>query len=131
MNNNAVVSINKDLNNDIKICSDCNTFYGSKEFDYLCSVCFKKSDKKQIVKTIDDIELETNDNKKITIDESKCNKCNKKLNMFSYKCRCEYYFCSKHRLAEYHDCNYDYAKDAKKQLEINNPVIKHDKVEKI
>jgi predicted nucleic acid binding AN1-type Zn finger protein len=42
--------------------------------------------------------------------------CNSKLKLTDMKCRCEKYYCLKHRLPELHLCEYDYKKD-KIQLE--------------
>ena len=41
---------------------------------------------------------------------NKCNleDCNKKLQLTDFKCKCNYTYCSKHRLPETHYCNYDY-----------------------
>ena len=43
----------------------------------------------------------------------KCHFCKKKLNIIEKTiiCNCNNRFCSKHRLAENHNCTYDYKKD--------------------
>ena len=55
-------------------------------------------------------------------------KCNKKLNLVPYTCRCEKMFCSKHRLPETHNCNYDYKNKGKEILKKNNPLIINKKI---
>jgi len=34
--------------------------------------------------------------------------CSYKLKLTDFPCRCEKYFCAKHRVAEDHDCSFDY-----------------------
>uniref|UniRef100_A0A6C0JDZ8 AN1-type domain-containing protein n=1 Tax=viral metagenome TaxID=1070528 RepID=A0A6C0JDZ8_9ZZZZ len=52
----------------------------------------------------------------------KCFYCNKK-HVILLKCRCENQFCTKHILAEAHECNFDYVAYSKKLLTQNNPKI--------
>jgi hypothetical protein len=35
-------------------------------------------------------------------------KCNKKLKLTDFKCRCDHIYCSLHRLPKTHNCNYNY-----------------------
>jgi len=48
--------------------------------------------------------------------KSRCYKCNKKIGLTGIKCKCNLYFCSKHRYAEEHNCSYDYKDEGKKRL---------------
>jgi hypothetical protein len=68
--------------------------------------------------------------------------CNKKLNIFSIKCRCGKTFCKKHEfpyvnysnytnLLDGHMCKYDYKTEARKMIMEKNPIIKSDKIIKI
>jgi hypothetical protein len=41
--------------------------------------------------------------------------CNKKLKLFHYKCRCQQYYCLKHRASEEHNCTYDYKKNLNRE----------------
>lgn len=60
----------------------------------------------------------------------KCNLCKKKIKkLLPIKCKCDKYYCNIHN-AE-HNCNYDYKKDNQIKLEIQNPIIKHEKFERI
>lgn len=57
----------------------------------------------------------TEGNKKI-----KCKICNKKINMIEEimaKCKCNNYYCTLHRLPEYHNCEIDYITENKTELE--------------
>jgi len=47
----------------------------------------------------------------------RCAKCNKKLGLIEYKCKCEKLFCISHLHAEEHNCNYDYKEEARLLLE--------------
>ena len=62
----------------------------------------------------------------------RCAKCNKKLGLIEYKCKCEKLFCISHLHAEEHNCNYDYKEEARLLLEKRN-IVKdlHQKMEKI
>ena len=60
--------------------------------------------------------------------------CNKKLSLSQIsigKCKCENVFCSSHRNPEDHNCTYDFKMEGKKRLEIDNPKVEHQKIDKI
>lgn len=62
---------------------------------------------------------------------SKCAKCNRRLNITAIVCRCGDKFCAKHRLAELHDCSYDYKKEGREHLSksvVGCNAIKVDKI---
>ena len=53
-----------------------------------------------------------------------CGKCNKKLSFIStFKCRCERYFCSRHRFHDQHECSFDYKAQAMEKLRKENPKV--------
>jgi predicted nucleic acid binding AN1-type Zn finger protein len=58
----------------------------------------------------------------------KCMVCKKKI-MFSGKCKCENYYCEKHRFT--HDCKFEHFKNHKINLEKNNPKIETLKIVKL
>lgn len=62
---------------------------------------------------------------------SRCYLCNKRVGLTGFKCRCDYVFCGAHRLAEAHDCSFDYKKVERQRLALNNPLIAASKVEKL
>lgn len=51
--------------------------------------------------------------------------CKCKLTLTSFPCRCEKYFCEKHRYSADHACTYDYKAEHKKELNkyMSSPVI--------
>lgn len=54
--------------------------------------------------------------------------CKKKLGMVKYTCNCGKNFCIKHKLAESHNCTFDFQKEGKKIIAEKNPVIVKPKV---
>lgn len=56
----------------------------------------------------------------------KCHVCRKKVLALSNKCRCNRYFCPKHKID--HPCTFDYKKHEMKRLKHNNPVIVKSKI---
>jgi len=64
--------------------------------------------------------------------KKRCNKCNKKLKLLDENlCKCNYYYCSKHRLCHSHNCEYDMKTENKKRIELENMKVVSDKVENI
>ena len=61
-----------------------------------------------------------------------CIICNKKVKTLSVAiagiCKCENFFCYKHRFPEYHNCTFDYQSKQREELKKNMPVIVADKV---
>ena len=53
-----------------------------------------------------------------------CYFCDKKLKFINtFKCRCEMYFCNKHRFSDQHGCSFDFKTEARSKLKENNPKI--------
>ena len=62
----------------------------------------------------------------------KCANCAKKLGMTTaFTCRCGGQFCAQHRYSDRHDCSYDYRGSGRAALEIENPQILPEKLERI
>ena len=60
-----------------------------------------------------------------------CYICLRKLGLLPFKCRCDKYYCSKHKFATDHNCTYDYKKSHQIELAKNNPIIVGSKITKI
>merc|ERR1712098_998208 len=58
----------------------------------------------------------------------RCWVCNKKIGLTGFTCRCGYLFCSTHRHAESHDCDFDYKKMQQDNLRKANPTVAADKL---
>lgn len=58
--------------------------------------------------------------KRVMPKRCECDSCNTKLMLTDFACKCEKYFCSKHRYVDDHKCNFDYKSEGvnnlKKQL---------------
>ena len=59
-----------------------------------------------------------------------CQMC-KKILLLSFKCKCNYYYCLKHRYSDKHNCTFDYKKYNKEQLIKSNPIINKKQLESI
>ena len=69
---------------------------------------------------------------KKVIKKKRCYECNKKLKLLEENlCKCNHIFCPKHRLCHSHDCEYIKKNDNKEKIEMENPKVKSEKVEKI
>ncbi len=66
-----------------------------------------------------------------TLTRNRCNKCNKKLKLTAFKCRCDHFYCDAHRYSSCHDCPFDYKKRGRELLEKNNPLVVHKKIDKV
>jgi predicted nucleic acid binding AN1-type Zn finger protein len=55
--------------------------------------------------------------------------CKKKTLTISSKCKCNNYYCKKHKFN--HNCQYNYYENYKNLLKINNPQIKKQKISNI
>jgi hypothetical protein len=54
-----------------------------------------------------------------------CVDCKVKLGVVPFSCRCGKYFCGAHRMAEEHNCTFDYRANAKKELlkYMSSPIV--------
>lgn len=60
----------------------------------------------------------------------RCFCCNKKVGLLGFECRCGYVFCSSHRQAEEHRCDFDYASAGRARIAAQNPVVAAEKVQR-
>lgn len=58
----------------------------------------------------------------------RCDFCQRRTKMMSFRCRCGMLLCSKHRLPECHKCEYDYKEYGKESIATANPKIIAEKV---
>ncbi len=64
-------------------------------------------------------------------EKKKCKTCSKRLNISSFPCKCQDFYCATHRSHLSHDCNHDYRKSYTDLLTLNNPKVVADKVQRI
>ena len=62
--------------------------------------------------------------------KKRCFKCNKKLPLIPFSCKCENFFCSKCRMPENHTCTFNWKQNYKEKLEKENQKIIAIKLEK-
>ena len=123
-----------------QLCTKCCSFYANPQFGIYCSTCYKDLGlAPTVMKLVENFEGEKNVEASLIsqelivkqADHSNCWSCGKRAGMMAYKCKCQYSFCKKHRLAESHSCEFDYINEGKKILAKANPNIQNEKVEKI
>ena len=111
-------------------CRVCRNFFGNK--DGLCSVCYKKEHPiqpdvqvlTQVLSTISQPLEETKEPNPIPqTGPTKCSYCSKKLGPVPFKCKCEYFFCARHRLPEDHDCSFNHREAGMRKLSAENPQV--------
>ena len=51
----------------------------------------------------------------------RCFLCKKKLPLTAIKCKCDQYFCDKHRYPEEHQCTFNFKQQSIEKLKENNP----------
>ncbi|KAI5170002.1 hypothetical protein PAEPH01_1163 [Pancytospora epiphaga] len=58
------------------------------------------------------------------VSPEKCHFCEKKLKFINtYMCRCERFFCSRHRFFDQHNCTFDFQAGARNKLKEKNPKV--------
>ncbi|GAB0489868.1 hypothetical protein MMPV_001094 [Pyropia vietnamensis] len=69
--------------------------------------------------------------RKVQKDKRRCFSCRKKVGLTALPCRCGYIYCSAHRMATDHGCDFDYKTHARSVLAGANPLVAAVKVNKI
>ncbi|XP_038719934.1 zinc finger A20 and AN1 domain-containing stress-associated protein 1-like [Tripterygium wilfordii] len=135
------------------LCVEGCGFYASLENNNMCSKCYTDSLKQCLTKSLHSLSptiptsstvfpnpssssssspllesgavTEAADGAK----KQRCKKCNKKVGLLGFQCRCKDVFCGSHRYPEEHCCTVDWMTPARKVLVSQNPVVKADKLE--
>ncbi|CAD8102301.1 unnamed protein product [Paramecium primaurelia] len=129
-------SINQENKQETRLCNLCMTFFGTAATQFYCSKCYQSIIKEssaeiQQQQQIVQEKKEKDEVVKLNEDPSKCKICKRKLGIAGIQCKCEAYFCNKHRLPEEHQCTFDHAEKAKQLLRKNNPLVDPQKLEKL
>jgi len=98
---------------DSPMCKNNCGFFGNSTMDFYCSKCWNEIKNYNVV-IGESVNINTNNHseQKSPKNTSRCNACNKKLGVLGgIKCRCDKHFCSLHRYASEHNCQYDYIKN--------------------
>lgn len=87
--------------------------------------------KEKVNESVQKNNIVNTENKKQKKKRKRCTKCNKKLSLVPFGCRCGNLYCNLCRMPESHNCNFDFKAYACKQIEKENPVVIAKKVEEI
>ncbi|CAG9331631.1 unnamed protein product [Blepharisma stoltei] len=117
---------------ELNLCRICQQFYGSQEG--LCSKCYqveklKQSASETLPSLVDSLSVisEESKNSHSQSNPEICYYCHKRTGPLSFKCRCDNFFCSRHRLPEEHLCSFDHKTQGIRKLSEENPLIKAEK----
>jgi hypothetical protein len=114
-------------------------FFGSPALENYCSKCFRGMKERKIKEEEEAKEKEMEaaqealkpiviEDREDQTEKNRCWKCTKKIGLTGVRCRCGYVFCSSHRYAESHDCDYDYKANERRKLTKQNPLVQADKL---
>ena len=68
---------------------------------------------------------------KSTTSPNRCLTCRKKVGIYGFTCKCENYYCTKHRYPESHDCTFNYKEEGRTKIRKENPIIINSKIQRI
>ncbi|KAJ0972858.1 hypothetical protein J5N97_020817 [Dioscorea zingiberensis] len=117
-------------------------FFGCPETRNLCSKCYKDELFLSVKASIKKVDAQEKDREAISITSEslnvkemmpikkvsiQCLICKKKVGLIGFSCRCGGSFCSSHRYAEQHKCQYDFKSAGQNAIAKANPVIKSSK----
>ena len=124
-----------------QLCKKCRSFFGQVQTDFLCSKCFadEKKDRQEpklqhaVVEEIQQPAPPAEEAKEIPPQEdvARCSKCQRKLGLTQFKCKCGESFCSRHRVPEDHSCQFDHRALGVKKIAESNPLVVARKIEEI
>ncbi|KAJ0989714.1 hypothetical protein J5N97_008070 [Dioscorea zingiberensis] len=125
------------------LCAKRCGFFGDPETRNLCSKCYRDELLLSVnasIQKVDAREKKDRETKTLTLESSdvkemmplkkvsnRCLVCKKKVGLTGFSCRCGGLFCSSHRYAEQHQCQYDFKSAGQDVIAKENPVVKANK----
>lgn len=89
------------------------------------------AEKADAIMTTEDKEEEPIQERPVQKKRNRCWECRKKIGLTGIECRCGYVFCSMHRYADQHSCDFDHGALARKHLAAENQGAQAKKLEAI
>ena len=125
-----------------KLCAKCLSFSANQKLGSYCYRCY--IDKRQGMAKLEADREIRNNNKNLETEFANdpnekgcqanhdiCWYCDRKTGINSFKCRCRFSFCKKHRLPEKHCCDFDFISHGRKRIAKENPILRRSKVNRI
>ncbi|XP_010448442.1 PREDICTED: zinc finger A20 and AN1 domain-containing stress-associated protein 10-like [Camelina sativa] len=117
------------------LCAGGCGYYGNREKNNLCSLCYKQSVLEQQSAAPLRFELETPPTSSPVAAEEpvgkrRCGICKRKVGVLGFKCRCGHMFCGSHRYPEEHSCPFDYKQSGRVALATQLPLTRADKLQR-
>ncbi|CAN8275282.1 unnamed protein product [Cochlearia groenlandica] len=125
------------------LCINGCGFFSTAQTKNLCSKCYNKFLVEESAKYLATLSIhmdsaaeaaETAEAAAVAVEKRKCNRCKvckKKVGLLGFDCRCGQVFCGSHRYPEEHSCLLDYKSSAVNKLNVQNPIIKGDKLDRL
>lgn len=133
-------------NGNPSLCARGCGFYGSAENKNLCSKCYLAEEMAKLRISVtfraqtDPPPQSLSCNNTLTANggdgecdrsvsvKKRCKKCNKKVGLTGFPCRCGDLYCGSHRYPEEHCCNFDYKTEGRQILAKQNQLCTADKL---
>ncbi|KAF8562042.1 hypothetical protein P879_03118 [Paragonimus westermani] len=115
-------------------------FFGSPNFDGLCSKCHRSAQlaaqQADSISSLDSklpvSDIRRSSESPTSVKSPRCDICRKRVGPAGgYSCRCEGIFCSLHRYSDAHNCSYDYRRAGQEDIRRSNPQVVCSKLPKI
>ena len=125
-----------------KLCFKCHSFSANSKLGSYCYRCY--IDKRQsLAKLVADRQIAQNKKKTETdlrtvtnekgcqVNHGVCWYCDRSTGLNSFKCKCRFSFCKRHRLPESHSCDFDFISHGRKRIAKENPLLRRSKINRI